>query len=107
MMKKKSITTIKLQKRIIRGVLTIGTLTLLIIFLFGNHGLYQLYILKKERSNIQEKINLLREEKMALEDEKTKLQTDYKHIEELAREKYRMSKKGERVFKVIEKENNN
>ena len=107
MMKKKSITTIKLQKKIIRGVLTIGALTLLIIFLFGNHGLYQLYILKKERGNIQDKINLLREEKMALEDEKTKLQTDYKHIEELAREKYRMSKKGERVFKVIEKEKNN
>ena len=107
MKKKQSLTTIKLQKKIIRGILTIGTLTLLVIFLFGNHGLYQLYILKKERSNIQEKINLLREEKMALEDEKIKLQTDYKHIEELAREKYRMSKKGERVFKVIEKENNN
>tara|TARA_B100001750_G_scaffold101330_1_gene80094 strand:+ start:317 stop:640 length:324 start_codon:yes stop_codon:yes gene_type:complete len=107
MKKKQSLTTIELQKKIIRGILTIGALTLLIIFLFGNHGLYQLYILKKERSNIQEKINLLREEKIALEDEKTKLQTDYKHIEELAREKYRMSKKGERVFKVIEKENNN
>ena len=107
MKKKQSLTTIELQKKIIRGILTIGTLTLLIIFLFGNHGLYQLYILKKERGNIQEKINLLREEKMALEDEKIKLQTDYKHIEELAREKYRMSKKGERVFKVIEKENNN
>ena len=50
---------------------------------------------------------MLREEKIALEGEKTKLQTDYKHIEELAREKYRMSKKGERVFKVIEKESNN
>ena len=107
MKKKQSLTTIELQKKIIRGILTIGALTLLIIFLFGNHGLYQLYILKKERGNIQDKINLLREEKMALEDEKTKLQTDYKHIEELAREKYRMSKKGERVFKVIEKENNN
>ena len=107
MKKKQSLTTIELQKKIIRGILTIGALTLLIIFLFGNHGLYQLYILKKERNNIQEKINLLREEKMALKNEKTKLQTDYKHIEELAREKYRMSKKGERVFKVIEKENNN
>ena len=107
MKKKQSLTTIELQKKIIRGILTVGALTLLIIFLFGNHGLYQLYILKKERGNIQEKINLLREEKMALENEKTKLQTDYKHIEELAREKYRMSKKGERVFKVIEKENNN
>ena len=98
MKKKQSLTTIELQKKIIRGILTVGVLTLLIIFLFGNHGLYQLYILKKERGNIQDKINLLREEKMALENEKTKLQTDYKHIEELAREKYRMSKKGERVF---------
>ena len=106
MKKKQSLTTIELQKKIIRGILTVGALTLLIIFLFGNHGLYQLYILKKERGNIQDKINLLREEKMALENEKTKLQTDYKHIEELAREKYRMSKKGERVFKVIEKEDN-
>ena len=104
---KQSPTTIELQKKIIRGILTIGALTLLIVFLFGNHGLYQLYILKKERGNIQDKINLLREEKMALENEKTKLQTDYKHIEEIAREKYRMSKKGERVVTVIEKENNN
>ena len=107
MKKKQSLTSIELQKKVIRGILTIGALTLLIIFLFGNHGLYQLYILKKERNSIQEKINLLREEKIALEDEKTKLQTDNKHIEEIAREKYRMSKKGERVFKVIEKEKEN
>ena len=107
MKKKQSLTSIELQKKVIRGILTIGALTLLIIFLFGNHGLYQLYILKKERNSIQEKINFLREEKIALEDEKTKLQTDNKHIEEIAREKYRMSKKGERVFKVIEKEEEN
>ena len=107
MKKKQSLTSIELQKKVIRGILTIGALTLLIIFLFGNHGLYQLYILKKERNSIQEKINLLREEKIALEDKKTKLQTDNKHIEEIAREKYRMSKKGERVFKVIEKEKDN
>ena len=107
MKKTQSLKTIEVQKKIIRGILAIGALTLLIIFIFGNHGLYQLYLLKKERSNIQEKINLLREEKIALENEKTKLQTDYKHIEELAREKYRMSKKGERVFKVIEKKQEN
>ena len=107
MKKKQSLTSIELQKKVIRGILTIGALTLLIIFLFGNHGLYQLYLLKKERSSIQEKINLLREKKIALEDEKTKLQTDNKHIEEIARERYRMSKKGEKVFKVIEKEEQN
>ena len=60
------------------------------------------------KDSVSSKILLLiRGEEKFLVNEKTKLQTDYKHIEELAREKYRMSKKGERVFKVIEKENNN
>ena len=36
MKKKQSLTSIELQKKVIRGILTIGALTLLIIFLFGN-----------------------------------------------------------------------
>ena len=90
------------QKRIIRTILLIGALSLVIIFFFGDHGLYQLYTLKKERAQIQNQINILRQEKIELENEKIKLQTDYKYIEELAREKYRMAKKGEKVFKVID-----
>ena len=95
--------SIDVQKRVIRAILLMGAVALLIIFFFGDHGLYQLYSLKKERAHIQNKINALREEKITLEGEKTKLQTDYKYIEELAREKYRMAKRGEKVFKVIEK----
>ena len=91
-----------IQKRIIKTVLLIGALCLLIIFFFGDHGLYQLYTLKKERAKIQSQINLLRKQKIELENEKIRLQTDYKYIEELAREKYRMAKKGEKVFKVID-----
>ena len=79
-----------------------GAVALLIIFFFGDHGLYQLYTLKTERVQIQKQINSLRKEKIALESEKTKLKSDYKYIEKLAREKYRMAKKGEKVFKVIE-----
>lgn len=79
-----------------------GAVALLIIFFFGDHGLYQLYTLKTERAQIQKQINSLRKEKIALESEKTKLKSDYKYIEKLAREKYRMAKKGEKVFKVIE-----
>jgi cell division protein FtsB len=82
-----------------------GALALLIIFLFGDHGLYQLYRLKRERAEIQQKIEELRAEKLQLEAQKTRLETDYKYIEELAREKYRMAKKGEKVYKVIEKKN--
>jgi Septum formation initiator len=92
-----------IQKRIIKTILIIGALSLIIIFFFGDHGLYQLYTLKKERTQIQNQINNLRKEKIELENEKLKLQTDYKYIEELAREKYRMAKKGEKVFKVIDK----
>ena len=93
------------QKRIIRTILLIGALSLIIIFFLGDHGLYQLYTLKKERAQIQNQINVLRKEKIELENEKIKLQTDYKYIEELAREKYRMAKKGEKVFKVIDQKN--
>ena len=93
---------VDVQRRIIRTILLIGALSLLIIFFLGDHGIYQLYTLKKERAQIQNQINTLRKEKIKLENEKIKLQTDYKYIEELAREKYRMAKKGEKVFKVID-----
>ncbi|MFL3024512.1 MAG: septum formation initiator family protein [Candidatus Neomarinimicrobiota bacterium] len=100
----KQINTSNVQKRVIRTILLIGALFLVIIFFLGDHGLYQLYTLKKERAQIQNQINILRKEKIELENEKIKLQTDYKYIEELAREKYRMAKKGEKVFKVIDQE---
>ena len=95
--------TVDVQKRVIRALLLMGAAALLIILFFGDHGLYSLYSLKKERAKTQTKINTLREEKIALESERTKLQTNDKYIEELARERYRMAKKGEKVFKVIDK----
>jgi len=53
--------------------------------------------------DIQAAITALREQKETLEAEKNKLTTDSKYIEQLARERFRMAKKGEKVFKVIEK----
>lgn len=91
------------QKRIIRAILIMGALTLLIIFFFGDHGLYQLYRLRSQRTEVQTRINELRKEKQRLKGEKIRLETDYKYIEQLAREKYRMAKKGEKVYKVLEK----
>ena len=93
----------QIQQQMIRAILFIGALMLLIIFFFGDHGLYQLYLLRSERSEIQSTITALREKKQALEEEKNKLTTDSKYIEQLARERFRMAKKGEKVFKVIER----
>ena len=94
-----------IQRKVIRFFLLIGVAILLITFFFGDHGLYHLYTIKAERKKIQGEIDFLREKRVVLENEKIKLRTDFKYIEEMAREKYRMAKRGEKVFKVIEKKN--
>ena len=73
----------------------------MIVFVFGDHGIFQLYKLKKERENIQMHIEDLRRSRELLTTEKNRLENDLNYIEELAREKYRMAKPGEKVFKVI------
>ena len=73
------------------------------IFIFGDHGLLQLYKLKRERSKIQNHISELRKDREGLIKEKARLENDLKYIEKLAREKYRMAKPGEKVFKVMQK----
>ena len=94
------------QKKFIRGVLFLFAITLLIVFVFGDHGLFQLYKLKRERAEIQKHISQLRENREILISEKNRLENDLEYIEKLAREKYRMAKPGEKVFKVVPKESN-
>jgi cell division protein FtsB len=93
----------EIQKKLLRAILILGAIVLLIIFFLGDHGVYQLYRLRKEKSEIQKLIVELREEKQQLEEEKIRLETDFDYIERLARERYRMAKKGEKVYKVIPK----
>lgn len=102
-MKRRHSQSIEIQKKLVRVVLVLGAIVLLIIFFLGDHGVYQLYRLRKEKIEIQKLIVELREEKQHLEIEKTRLETDFDYIERLARERYRMAKKGEKVYKVIPK----
>ena len=91
------------QRKFIRGVLILIVATLVIIFIFGDHGLFQLYKLKQERKEVQQHIIQLRENRETLIAEKNRLENDLEYIEKLAREKYRMAKPGEKVFKVLPK----
>ena len=91
------------QKKLVRFILIFIIFILLIIFIFGNHGLFQLYKLKNERILIQNHISQLRKEREELKKEKNMLENNLDYIEKLARERFRMAKKGEKVFKVIPK----
>ena len=92
------------QRKLFRGIILFIISFLMIIFLFGEHSVYQLYKIKSQRNVTQKRIEELKTEIALLENEKKRLQTDLDYIERLAREKYRMAKTGEKVFKVISKE---
>ena len=79
------------------GCLSVGCILLL---LFSDRGFVTLWNLKKEKIEIQEDINSLRQQIASLEKEAEKLEFDEKYIEKIAREKFRMSKPREKVFKV-------
>jgi len=72
------------------------------LIFFSDRGLISLWALKKEKLEIQKDINSLRSQIAMLEKEEEKLKFDEKYIERIAREKFKMVKPGERVFKVVE-----
>ena len=80
-------------------LVVVGCLSLIF---FSDRGLINLWSLKKEKLEIQKDINSLRNQIAMLEKEEEKLKFDEKYIEKIAREKFKMVKPGERVFKVAD-----
>ena len=72
----------------------------MLLLLFSDRGFITLSNLKKEKVEIQQEINSLRQQIVSLEKEAEKLKFDEKYVEKIAREKFRMVKPGEKVFKV-------
>jgi cell division protein FtsB len=94
------------QKRIYKTLLLFIFSFMVVIFFLGDHGVYQLYRIKKLHNDTQNKIEELISAKQELIEEKHRLENDLNYIESIAREKYRMAKAGEKVFKVIPRDNN-
>ena len=92
------------SKNLLPKILILGALILVIIFFFGDHGVYRLYTIKREKTHLMEDIDSLRAEQEEMIGEKDKLENDLDYIERLARERHRMAKPGEKVFKVVENE---
>ena len=81
-------------------------LTILIIvasiFITGSRGTFQLYKFSKQKQDLEQEIEALETEKTKLEEMKTKIETDPEYIEKVAREKYKMKKKEEKVYEIVE-----
>ena len=92
----------KTQKQFIQGIVFLICMSLIIIFFFGDHGLIKLYKIKSQRKKIQNHITQLREEREKRKEEKNKIENDLEYIEKIAREKYKMVKPGEKIFKVVD-----
>ena len=88
---------------ILMVAIIVGCISLL---LFSDRGLMNLWSLKKEKLGIQNEINDLRNQIAFLEKEEEKLKFDEKYIEKIAREKFKMVKPGERVFKITDEGSN-
>ena len=88
------------QKQFIQGLVFLICMSLVIIFIFGDHGLIKLYKIKTQREKVQNHIAQLRQEREKRKEEKNKIENDLDYIEKIAREKYKMVKPGEKIFKV-------
>lgn len=77
---------------------------LLVFFASGPRGTYQLVQFYKQKADLQQEIENLQLKKAELEQLKKKIETDPAYIEKIAREKYKMRKKDEQVYHIVEDE---
>lgn len=70
---------------------------------FNRQGLMRLHKLKTEGDRLELEIAKLEAQATGLMIEQAHLESDFAYIERLAREKYRMVRRGEKVFRVMDK----
>ena len=87
-----------------RLLLFVGVSLLSYFGFFGKHNLYTLWKLKKRKSHLQEQITEKEQERARLFSEIGKLKTDSTYIEKIAREQFKMGKKGEKIYLLNSKQ---
>ncbi len=92
------------QKKRIKLFIIIAFVSLIALFFFiGDRGTYKLFTFYNQKQDLVNEIEQVETEKSKLDTIQAKLKSDPEYIEKVAREKYKMKKKGERVYQVVEK----
>lgn len=96
------------NQQILTPQLVIRLLVILIIIavvslILGDYGFFSYWKLRQQEKNARLEQEYLRNIEQQKIQERDRLDTDIQYIEKIAREKYRMSKKGEKVYRVIDK----
>ncbi len=90
------------KKRFKLGVVLVAVLLLIAWFAAGQRGTFNLYRFASKKNQLQSEIKNLQEKKKELETLRDKIKNDPAYVEKIAREKYNMKKKGERVYQIVE-----
>lgn len=86
----------------LKKLLAIGIVAIVLTFIVVNQqGLIKLRQLQRDQQALQAKLIRLQAETDHLELTRTQLEIDMAYIEQLAREKYRMVRRGEKIFRVV------
>ena len=87
---------------LLKKLFAIGILLAILTFIVVNRqGLIKLQQLQRDQQALAGKLASLHVETGRLEATKAQLEVDLEYIEQLAREKYRMVRKGEKLFRVV------
>ncbi len=79
----------------------LGLATIYFLFLAGSHNVIRYYRQKSQKETLLKNIDSLKAQKTKLKIESQRLKNDLDYIEKIAREKYNMKKKDEKVYKII------
>jgi cell division protein FtsB len=95
--------TLQKKKLILRIIALAISLAVLAFMIFNEYGLIKYWNMKKELNQLDNDIRKSEERIKAMEAEIDSLKTSKEKIERVAREKFDMMKKNEKVFKIEEK----
>ncbi|MHB2149068.1 FtsB family cell division protein [Calditrichota bacterium LG25] len=97
--RKRNKTTPKNILKILIGFFIFAVIYLL--FFSGPRSVIQYFRQTTYKKSLQKEIQSLKNEKQSLKKEAERLKNDLDYIEKIAREKYNMKKKDEKVYKII------